>query len=385
MRQKATKRIALLLGQDLGYSRRVLSGVLNYSESQQLSWVYHNAPPDIRILPALKRWRPDGIIVHLSDRSLAEQLMEFSVPIVSVTDTVSGLSIPQVDVDSEAVGQMAAEYLANLGLRYFAYYGSSRVSFSQKRESGFRKHLESLGHPVANLHADFLPYPPFQQDWNRMDRQTERWLQRLPKPVGILASNDIPARTLCEICRNRGLRVPDDVAILGVDNDVSECRMSFPALSSVEIPAEAIGRKATEVLEGLLLGTSQDVIRHRLPPIGVMPRSSTDRFSSESDAIQRALHYIDQTVEQGIEVSDVCRQVGHSRRSLERHFQKVLKTTIYQQIQKARVNRAKRLLMETELSISEIAERVGFGNLRRLDRVFGQFENCAPSAFRKLR
>ncbi len=382
IRRNTPKRIALLLGQDLGYSRRVLSGVLNYSEGAKLPWVYHNAPPDVRVLPALERWRPHGILVHLSDRTLAERLLALNIPIISVTDTLPRLSMPKVDVDSELVGAVAADYFLGLGFRSFAYYGSRTVNFSRKREIGFRRRLESFGHRVANLHADFLPHPPFTQDWSRGDRQTERWLEQLPKPIGILASNDIPGRALCEHCRNAGIEVPQEVAILGVDNDVSECRMSSPTLSSVDIPAEKIGRCATERLAHMIAGKSSDFAVERLPPICVIARSSTDRLATDNDVLRRALVYIERHADQGIRVDTVCEHLGQSRRTLERHFEAHFNCTVFQQIQRVRVARVKRLLVETDLSISEVAERAGFSGLRQLDRVFRQLEGKAPTRFR---
>lgn len=378
-------RVALLLGQDLGYTRRVLSGVLNYVEAHQLKWIFHNAAPDVRVLAALERWRPDGIIVHLSDCALGERLLELSVPIVSVTDTISGLEIPYVDVDSEAVGRTAADYFLGLGYRSFAYYGSRHVEFSRNREKGYRMHLEALGYSVSNLHADFLPHSPFSQDWSRMDRQTERWLSQLPKPVAILASNDIPARVLCDTCRNLGIRVPEDVSVLGVDNDVSECRMSLPALSSVELPAEQVGRDATGLLRQLIEGEEVEECRRTLRPSGIISRASTDYRATNHEEIKRALDFIEQYADRGISVPDVCHHSGLSRRSLERLFKDELSFTLLEQIQKVRMARAKRLLLESEFSIGAVAERAGFGNLRQFNRVFQRYEQESPSAYRARR
>ena len=382
MSQKATSRIALLLGQDLGYSRRVLSGILGYAEKKGLPWVYHNAPADIRVLPALERWRPHGVLVHLSDRILGERLLELGMPIVSVTNTVPDLSIPHVDVDSFAVGQMAAKYLLGLGLCSFAYYGSRQAVFSVHREAGFRDVIEGSGYAVENLHADFLPHTPYGQDWNRLDRRTERWLKQLPKPVGILASNDIPARNLCELCRHIGLHVPDEVAVLGVDNDVSECRMSSPALSSVETPAEAIGREAVSLLMDQMKGVSSKASIRGLKPMGVIVRPSTDVSSSFNPTLKRALDYIEEKADQGISVLDVCQRVGQSRRSLERLFREGLRSGIYEYIQKVQVSRAKRLLVESDLSIDMIGGRAGFSGLRQFNRVFRKVTKETPSSYR---
>ncbi len=383
MRQKTPRRIALLLGQDLGYTRRVLSGVLQYAESRQLHWAFHNAPPDVRVLGALDRWRPDGIIAHLSDRALAEQLLELSIPLVSVTDTIRGLRVPSVDVDSEAVGRMAADYFLGLGYGAFAYYGSRKAVFSRYRERGFRQRLEGLGYEVANLHADFLPHSPFMQDWSRVDRQTENWLRQLPKPVGILASNDIPARVLCEMCRNMGLHVPAEVAVLGVDNDTSECRMSMPPLSSIELPAEQVGREATALLEGWMAGEAPSAAPLRLLPLGVIPRSSTDTRATTDPRLKRAMDFIEDEAVRGVDVTEVARHSGLSRRSLERLFRDTFKTTVFDHIQKVQVARAKRLLLETELGISEVAERTGFSSQRQLNRVFRKLEAESPSGFRR--
>ncbi|MGE9292731.1 MAG: substrate-binding domain-containing protein [Puniceicoccales bacterium] len=378
-------RIALLLGQDLGYTRRVLSGVLSQTEASGHHWVFHNAPPDVRILPALERWRPDGIIAHLSDRALTDRLVEGGIPLVSVTDTIPGLAAPCIDVDSEAVGRMAADYFMGLGYRSFAYYGSRKAAFSRHREQGFRQRLKEAGYEAANLHANFLPHSPYTQDWSRVDLQTQRWLKQLPKPVAILASNDIPARVLCEVSRSAGIRVPDDVAVLGVDNDVSECRMSSPALSSVELPAEQIGRGATAILERLMAGEPPPTAHKLLAPLGIIARSSTDVRATLDPRLQQAIEFIDKFAERKLSVDEVARHSGLSRRSLERRFQDECKVTVYEQIQKARVARAKRLLLETEFNISEVAERSGLGNLRQLDRVFRQYEKVSPSEFRRRR
>ncbi|MET3871145.1 AraC family transcriptional regulator [Puniceicoccus vermicola] len=385
MSHKTPKRVALLLGQDLGYSRRVLSGVLGYSESHRLDWIYHNAPPDIRILPALERWRPHGVVVHLADRTLAEGLSRLSVPMISVTNTIEDATIPFVDVDSEAVGRMAAEYFLGRGFRSFAYFGSRRVSFSQNREKGFRTVLEKKGYRVSNFHANFLPYPPLSQDWSRYDRQTERWLKQLPKPVGVLASNDIPGRSLCELCRNAGIRVPEAVAVLGVDNDESECRMSFPTLSSIDIPAEAVGRTAMESLAKLMKGGQPPPAATFLPPVGLIARSSTDWLAPRDPILGKALQIIEEESDRGIGVEAVCESLGVSRRNLERRFRSELGIGVHERIQTVQVARAKRLLLESNLRISEVAERTGFGNLRRFDRVFRQVEGCQPSEYRRLR
>jgi LacI family transcriptional regulator len=383
MGQKTSNRIALLLGKELGYCRRVLAGVLSYADSHKLQWMFHHAPPDVRVLPALERWQPDGVILYRWDRGIVERLHELGVKIVSVGDTPPDLTIPCFDVDNEAVGRVAADYFLGLGHRFFAYYGSRSIQSSINREKGFRARLESLGYPVSSLNADSLASSPFGQDWNYIDRGTERWLKQLPKPTGVLASNDIPAKLLCEACWQLGIQVPDEISILGVDNDVSECQMSVPALSSIEVPAEQIGSEAAAYLFRLLEANGEMKCSAKfLPPLGVIARRSTDCRATCDERLRDILNFIEETVEQGTTVLDVCRYSGLNRRSVERLFKSELDSTVFQRIQEVRITRAKRLLLETRMTMDEIAGQSGFGNTRRLDRVFRQVEGVLPSAYR---
>jgi len=384
MRRFTTFRVALLLGQDLGYCRDVLSGVLSYAEESQPQWIYHEAPPDSRVLPLLKRWKPHGIIAHLSDRALAEQLSDMPGHVISITHTLDGLKIPVVDVNHEKVGEEAARYFVSLGYRSFGYFGSQSAAFSRRREDGYRSVLAASGYAVSSCHARFLPRTPITEDWSAMERRAAAWLRRLPKPVAVLASNDIPARTLCQICRLSGLRVPDDVAILGVDNDPHECRLTWPPLSSVGIPAHAIGRQAAAVLDDLMRGRHRALSSISLDPQGIVARESTGFRSTLDPDLQTALRFIQEHVgESTLDVPAVCRMMKRSRRSAERLFQGRLESTIYSQIQMARVRFAEQLLVQTDLSVSEIAARAGFDNPRRFYRTFRQVRQRSPSDCRK--
>ena len=383
MSPKTSNRIALLLGNELGYCRRALSGILSYAESNKLPWTFHHAPPDIRVLPALERWQPDGIIVHMRERGSMERLLEIGVPVVSVGDTLQGAPLPCVDVDNEAVGRVAADYFLGMGHRSFAFYGSPVAGYSVNREKGFRARLERLGYRVSSLPADDMLRSPFGQDWKGIGKDVERWLKELPKPVCILASHDATAKLLCDACWQMGIQVPDEISILGVDNDTSECRMCTPALSSVEVPAEQIGSEAAECLLKLLAAPDSTQPESKfLPPLGVITRSSTDSRATCDERVKEILSYIEDTVAQGVAVEDVCQFSGLSRRSIERLFKSELNSTVLQRIQEARISRAKRLLLETEMSMDEIAERSGLSNTRRLDRTFSQVEGVSPSAYR---
>jgi len=380
-----TFRVALLLGQDLGYCRDVLSGILSYAEESRPEWIYHEAPPDARVFPLLKRWKPHGIIVHLSDRALAERLLGLPGHVVSITHTLDDVKIPVVDVNHEKVGQEAARYFLSLGYRSFGYFGSKAAAFSRRREEGFRQALAAKEFPLTSCHARFLPRTPITEDWSAMEKRAAQWLRQLPKPAAVLASNDIPARTLCQICRLSGLRVPADVAILGVDNDPYECRLTSPPLSSVEIPAHAIGRQAAETLDRLMRGARPATGPVSLDPGGVVARESTGFRSTLDPALQDALRFIQENAGKStLDISAVCGFLKRSRRSVERLFKDKLDSTIHAEIQTSRVRFAEQLLSQTDLTISEIAARAGFENPRRFYRTFRQLRGRSPSDYRRL-
>ncbi len=382
MSQKATKRIALLLGQDNGYCRGVTSGIIRYVESIRPNWVLRDSPADARVLPDMLDWEPDGIIVHLFDRQLAETLSTLGIPLISTTDTLKGIRVCRVDVDNEAVGTMAAEYFLRMGFRSFGYYGSNVAQFSIARHWGFEKTLTSASYRVSRFDANFLPRLPFGERWDYLDESLKVWLEGLPKPAAILASNDVPARMLCESCRALGIQVPEQVAILGVDNDTSECRMASTSISSVDTPSQAIGYRSAELLSTMLSSGSRVLVREKIAPVGIVERASTQASTGLNDKILKALRFIEENSRSGIAVTDVAVHCGLSRRSLERLFQSELSGTVLREIHRVQLEHAKQLLRETDLRVGEIAERTGVGSSRKLDRLFTKFGEEAPRSYR---
>ena len=200
-------RIALLLGQDLGYCRGVLKGILAH-HPDDVPWQHRDGAPDIQVIPSLEKWNPDGIIAHIFDSHVAEALTLLDCPVVNTTDTLQGYGFPLVEVNNLAVGTMAAHYFLSKGFIHYGYFGSSWAHFSLRREKGFREELGRQGFKVSTCNAEFLPRPSFKQIWNTADENIVTWLRALPKPCAILASNDIPARHLTELCSELNLRVP---------------------------------------------------------------------------------------------------------------------------------------------------------------------------------
>lgn len=369
------------MGQDLGYCRGVLRGIHAYA-AHHTNWVFRDAPADIRVLTALREWRPHGIIAHLFDPDLARQVVALRRPLVNTTGTLTELSTPLVEVDNPTIGRLAAQHFLQRGFVHFGYFGSSWTGFSLQREQGFRASLAEAGHSLSSCHAEYLPRPPVDSSWKRIDSQVRDWLTALPKPAAVLASNDVPARHLAEMCRLLAIRVPEQVAILGVDNDELECLLSNPPLSSVVNPSEQIGHEAARLLDRMMSGRKPPRRPVYVTPTRIVVRQSTDIVAVPDGDVSAAVSFIREHVAENIGVADVIRALGLARRRLERRFQSLLGRTVLQEIQRGRIEQAKRLLAETDWPMSAVAERSGFSTPQRLAVVFHQQVGESPTTYR---
>jgi LacI family transcriptional regulator len=378
----SSRRVALIMGQDLAYNREVMRGVQAYAHAKT-GWVIRDGPLARYVLKPLREWKPDGIIAHLYDRKLAEELIGLGVPLVNTTSTLSDLPVPLVEADHLAVGRMAAEYFIGRGFRNFGFFGSAHAGFSRDREQGFRDALAQKGFDATSCYAEYLPRPSAGVSWVNVDDRVRVWLNQLQKPVAILSSNDVPARELADICQQLGLDVPDQVALLGVDNDELECNLATPPLSSIVIPSQRIGYEAAEALDRLMSG---EPLRHTttyLAPVRVATRFSTDTLAIEDADLRVALAYIRSHAHLPIDVEAVHEHAAVSRRMLERKFREQLGRTVLDEIRRARIELAKQLLIETDLAMPAIAKRAGFSGARRLAVVFREEESITPTEFRE--
>jgi LacI family transcriptional regulator len=380
---RPVRRIALLMSLDLSFCREVLAGVQAFA-TQNEHWIFHHAPPDPAVLRPLRQWNPHGIIAHVMMPEFARRAVRLGKPMVDTAYTLSNLPVPTVDVDHFAVGRLAAEHFLQRGFVHFGFFGSGRATYAREREIGFRQRLAEASHAVSTCRAEYFPRLPLGASWTKMDQRVRRWLEELPKPVAIFAINDVPARDLADMCHRLGFRVPDEVAILGVDNDETECRLASPPLSSIALPSQQIGYEAARMLDRMLTGKRAQPPSMFLPPIRVVTRQSTDTLAVTDPVVRNALDYIRQHAAEGVNVARVVQEIGAGRRELERHFRGVLGHSVLHEIRRVRVERAKELLTATDLAMPMIARRCGFSTPQRMTVVFRQFTGKVPTAFRNL-
>jgi LacI family transcriptional regulator len=376
------RRIALLMSQDAGFHRQVLLGIRAYAGHAK-RWLFHNAPPSMATLRPLAEWNPHGIIAHLDDVKVARAILKLARPVVDTACMLPGLGIPTVDVDHAVVARLAAEHFLARGYRHFGYFGSRLAHYSQVRLAGFRAAVEQAGFEVQACHVEYLPRLSERASWKSVNAQVRQWLRGLAKPVAVLADHDVAAHDLADMCQLLGLRVPDEVAILGVDNDELECQLAFPPLSSVAIPAEQIGFEAAKRLDRMLAGhrVTSDVVY--LPPLHIVTRHSTSTFAVDEPIVTAALHYIRNHLGEPLKVTKIAAEVVVRRRVLEQKFRSLLGRSVLAEIHRARVERVKELLATSELPMSAVAEQSGFLSPQRMAIVFRKLTDRSPGEYRR--
>lgn len=377
----ALQRIGLVFGYGLAYYRDILRGIKHFAE-QRSDWIFTPLSPDSQSVQSLRSVKFDGLIAHVYSVELAEALIALRKPVVNVSGVLPEQPIYRVSVDHLLVGRMAAEHLLDRGFRHFGYVGYPDHDFSVGRESGFRESLAAAGCTLNTFYEKDLAEvdPTGLWSWNT---ELPAWLRSLKKPVAVFTSQDIQGVKVSEACRSAGLRVPEDVGILGVDDDDLLCEMTRPSMSSVALPSERIGYEAAFLLSRLMSRRKPLNRAMLLPPREVVARQSTDILCMEDQIVAAAIRYIRDHVHQPIRVANVLKVIPVSRRSLERRFLTTLGRGISQEIRRGHVERAKSLLVGTELPMSEVARLSGFTEGRQLSVVFRQETGQTPTAYRR--
>jgi LacI family transcriptional regulator len=375
-------RIGLVFSYSLDFCRGVLRGIKAFAEARP-HWILMPVAPEPRAIETLRQLRPSGLIGHVFEQALADKLATFRRPLVNVSSVLPDLPFPRVGSDDHSIGQLGAAHLLDRGFRHFGFVGHPHHAYSVRREAGFRQTIEPTGYTLDYYYDhDERPFDPMGRLW-ALDKALQRWVRSLPKPAGIFAPNDLWGVQLTEVCRQAELRVPEDVAIVGVDNDDLLCELARPSLSSVALPVERIGYEAAALLERLLAKEAPPRQPLLLPPLGVAIRQSSNVLALSDPDVVAALRFIREHAHTPLRVKDVLREVPVSRRSLERRFRKILNRGLWEEIRRAHMERAKHLLAATEFSMAEVAKQAGFSGAEQLSVVFRQELGLPPSAYRR--
>jgi LacI family transcriptional regulator len=370
--------VALLFEAPNAYSRGVLVGIGDYILSHgpwhvHLAEIGRDSPPP----RWLSTWVGQGIIARFETRRVAEAAARLKLPMVDATPSRLLNSAPWVKSDDAAVARLAADHFLERGFRNFAFCGDPRYAVSARREEFFRIAVRGRGHACVS----FAP-PPRPGNDDAVTDAVGRWLGALPKPVAVFAYNDSRGQQVLDGCRRAGLPVPDAVAVLGVDNDEVLCALSPPPMSSVILNPRRAGWEAAALLSLMMQGEHVPPSAHFIPPLGIATRQSTDILAVNDSHVASALRYIREHACEGIGVGDVLRHCPMARRALETRFKRLIGRTPRQEIVRVQLNRAKELLVGSDLTMADIAERVGF-ETAYLSTVFKQETGMTASDYRR--
>jgi LacI family transcriptional regulator len=372
-------KVALLFETTNAYARALLLGVGDFILSHG-PWSVHFAElgSDDTPPPWLKGWNGHGVLFRGENRRIARAVARLDLPMVDLTPSRLLQRAPWVKSDDTAVARLAAQHFLERGFRHFAFCGDARFSWSKRRGEQFGLLVRGGG---RSWHA----YPPARGTANS-DAEVDTiatWLGGLPKPVAVFACYDNRGQQVLEACRRANLAVPEQIAVLGVDNDEVLCALSPPPLSSVILNPRRAGWEAAALLASLMNGERVSLEEpHLIPPLGIATRQSSDILAVGDPKIASALRYIREHACEGIRVSDVLRHCPMARRALEARFRKLIGRTPRQEILRVQLNRVKELLVGTDLPVWEIAGRTGF-ETDYLSVVFKQETALAPTEYRK--
>lgn len=363
-----------------GYLRGMLRGVTRYNRTQG-HWKFVLDPKGISsVIERAQSSRIDAVIGQFNTLEELQAIESAGMVAVNISNRLSSNLIPRVVSDDLRVGELAARYFMERGFRNFAYLTMDKaIEFSRLRGEGFTREVEKAG--LGSVHH----LPPASKTAEAKERSRERlnWIKSLPEQTAVFTANDHIGRNVVEACLELGRSVPDDIAVLGVDNDEVQCELADVPLSSVQLASEKIGYEAASLCADLLAGKPRPSEPITVLPVNVVTRQSTDVLAVQDDQVRAAIRYIRENATKGIQVRHVLTAVKLSRRMLELRFRKAMNCTVHDEISRVRVEAAKRLLAESDLPVSEIAKLAGFREAFYLSTSFRRTTGITPRDYRR--
>jgi len=374
--------VALIVETSLISGREILRGISRFVREHGPWSIYHEPRSLEASVPGwLKNWRGHGIIARLQTDRIAAAVVETGLPVVDVLGVVPRHEVPLVHVHDAAIGRLAAEHFLERAFAHFAWCGLCGINWSDTRRETYQAALAAAGHS-----CHLYPFPARSRSdssWESRQERLARWVAELPKPVGILASYDPIGQKVLEACRRAGVAVPEEAAVLGVDNDETVCEVCDPPLSSVAANHFRVGYEAAALLQRLIRNEPCPRETLYVEPTGVAVRQSTDVLAVGDADVAAALRYIRERACGPISVGDVTQQVSISQTSLKDRFRRLLGRSIHDEILRVRIRRAKELLSQTDMPIRMVAARAGFRHQEYMGVVFRRKVGKTPAQYRR--
>ncbi|MDO4587273.1 MAG: XylR family transcriptional regulator [Planctomycetia bacterium] len=379
-------RVALLVETSEERGRGILRGILRYSRLYG-PWGFYILPRDAehQNLPLAFPWSTSGIIARVFSTQLAESIQKANIPTILLGhrqelpfDENAKNKFANICMDNRSLGRMAAEFFVQRNFKNFACIERGFYVWSQERREAFLDYLRDAGFQC------FVYRSKISETVQNLGQEVYQWLESLPKPLGLFTVTDLLGRQVIDLCLNTQIRIPEDVAVLGIDNDELICESTTPALSSISVDAEEAGFHAAALLHQLMKKEKKEAPRTiPLNPVRVVERRSTETNHLSDEMVSNVFEFIRCNFSSPINVQDVVRHLKVSRRSIEIRFKKSTGETIHSTIMKIRLERVKRFLIETDFSLNDIALSCGFNCDGYLGKIFKKNFNVTMDEFRK--
>jgi LacI family transcriptional regulator, galactose operon repressor len=380
-------RVALLIETSRSYGRDLLVGIAQYVRSHgPWSIEFQEGDTTERSPDWFKNWDGDGIIARVKTHEVAKTVLKKNLPTIDLYCELSHLQMATLRSDETLVGRLAAQHLLERGFQHFAFSGFNSVEWSNRRGNGFRQSIAEAGFSCQTFEN---PRPTcsmtsieFEEHGLKYENQLAYWIAGLPKPIGIMACNDVRARQILKACRDLDMAVPDEVAVVGVDKDEVLCELSDQPISSIILNTKRIGFEAAALLDQMMKGAKCPKETVLVEPLGIATRRSTDTLAVEDSNLAKALLFIRDHACEQISVDTVATFAGLSRSVLQRKFRAAFQKTVHDAIVGSRLKRACELLTRTDIPLIDVAEKSGFKHCEYMAAVFKSHFRRSPSQFR---
>lgn len=368
------------------YGKNLLRGIGRYSKDYG-PWTFCRMPGYYRetigidgILSWAKEWKADGIIGQFYNSAEVLKFKVAGIPVIAQDFKERFTEIPNITGAYRETGRMGAEYFLRKGFRNFAFYGFRNIVWSRERAEGFKERLKESGYDV---HLYERTDSRAMDLWHYKPSTLGKWLKSLPKPLALMSCDDNLGNHITEASRLNKIRIPEEIAVLGVDNDEMLCDLSDPPLSSIGLDTEKSGYEAARLMQKMIEQKNDRYDDIVVQPTQVTTRVSTDIFASADKYIVDALKYIHDNLDKNLRVNEVLKKVPMSRRSLEKRFVMTTGYPVYEYIYNQRIEKFTQKLLETNMTIFEIALDLGLSDSKNIARQFKQIKGLTPVAYRK--
>ena len=377
-------KILLLIDYSSEFSRRLLQGLVSYSKDHG-SWVFYRLPSYYKflygeesIIEWIKEWRPDAIVAKWDYEGI-DLFRDLNVPVIFQNYRERSEHFSNLTGDYVGTGRLAAKYFINKKYRNFAFYGNRGVIWSKERAEGYRQEIQKVYGNYYYYESDSLD----ENQWNNNHVKLEEWLLSLPKPIALFACDDSFALQVSEMCKINNIHIPDDISLLGVDNDELICNLSDPPISSIVLEMEKGGYEVGRLIHQLINKEKEAPFNIVINPARIEERGSTNKYNILDKYILKIIWHIEANFKSDILIRDLINLVPLSRRNLEIKFKNEVGTSIYQFILNCKVEHFAYLLLTTDRSMFDLALESGFNDGKNLSRIFKKFKGVSPMEYRQ--